>query len=131
MVSERLGPTIGIVGSILLLLFAFFAFWGFPNIVSGIELVYIKLAYAAGIGIAGIIGGIIARRGMRYANIVLLVGGVAAIVGMFLPIGVIIVGYPPTLMLGFIPQTLFSTWIYVDVVLMCLGGLLGLVIKGE
>ena len=132
MVSVRTGPGISIFGSILVICFGYFYLRAYRNVQSGIELIYIRFAFALMVGGAGIIGGILGLRGMRFGNIYTLIGCEIAIIGIFVPIGTIVVEITsPSIDIVYLPVTLFSTWIYIDVILMCLGGLLGLLIRGE
>ena len=132
MVSARTGPGISIFGSILVICFGYFYLRAYRNVQSGIELIYIRFAFALMVGVAGIIGGILVLRGMRFGNIYTLLGSEIAIIGIFVPIGTIVVVITsPSIDTVYLPVTLFSTWIYIDINLMCLGGLLGLLIRGE
>ena len=132
MVSARTGPGISILGSILVICFGYLDLRAYRNVQSGIELIYIRFAFALMVGVAGIIGGILGLRGMRFGNIYTLIGCEIAIIGIFVPIGTIVVVITsPSIDIVYLPVTLFSTWIYIDVILMCLGGFLGLLIRGE
>lgn len=132
MVSARTGPGIGIFGSILVICFGYLDLRAYRNVQSGIELIYIRFAFALMVGVAGIIGGTLGLRGMRFGNIYTLLGCEIAIIGIFVPIGTIVVVITsPSIDIVYLPVTLFSTWIYIDVILMCLGGFLGLLIRGE
>jgi len=132
MVSARTGPKISIFGSILVICFGYFYLRAYRNVQSGIDLIYIRFAFALMVGVAGIIGGILGLRGMRFGNIYTLLGCEIAIIGIFVPIGTIVVHIINlSIHIVYLPVTLFSTWIYIDVILMGLGGLLGLLIRGE
>lgn len=132
MVSARTGPGISVFGSILVICFGYLDLRAYRNVQSGIELIYIRFAFALMVGVAGIIGGILGLRGMRFGNIYTLIGCEIAIIGIFVPIGTIVVVITsPSIDIVYLPVTLFSTWIYIDVILMCLGGFLGLLIRGE
>jgi len=128
MVSAKTGPVISILGSILVIGFGILTTLMYVDLAErGIELAYIRLAFALGVGAAIIIGGILALRGRKFGNIIPLIVAVIAIVGLFVPIGEIGVYVTvPTPMIIDTPVNLFSTLFYIDIILMCLGGLLGL-----
>lgn len=131
-VTEKLGPIISVIGSILVICFNIFFFIVYINndLYSGIELIYIQLATGLGVSVAGIIGGLLALRGKRLANIIPLLAGVFAFIGIFIPIGQIGVEVTfPSPMVVYTPISLFWTIIYVDVISVFLGGALGLLIK--
>jgi len=132
MVSVKTGPRISIFGSILVICFGYLDLRAYRSVQSGIELIYIRFAFALMVGAAGIIGGILGLRGMRFGNIYTLIGCAIAIIGIFVSIGTIIVVITsPSIDIVYLPMTLFSSWIYIEVVLMGLGCLLGLLIRGE
>ena len=128
MVSAKTGPVISILGSIIIIGFGIFYIVVTVNndVQSGIEFAFIKFTFSLSVGVAGLIGGMLAFRGMRWGNIIPLLGTVMAIVGLFVPIGEI--GIYNTILMDIVyaPVTLFSTLIYIDVILTGLGGLLGL-----
>jgi hypothetical protein len=131
MVSEKTGTVIGIAGSILVLGFGILSLivYLISDVRVGIELVYMRFAVSLGIGGGGILGGIMALRGKRSGNIIPVLGGVIGIFGLFLPIGQI--GVYTDSAIVYTPVTLFSTLIYIDIILMCLGGILGQLVKGD
>lgn len=134
MVSEKTGTVIGMTGSILVIGLAVLSLIVYLNndIRSGIELVFIKFLVSLGIGGVGIIGGLLSLRGRRSGNFLPLIGAVIAILGLFVPLGQIgVYTALPSPTIIYTPVTLFSTPIYIDVILMCLGGLLGLIVKSD
>jgi hypothetical protein len=115
MVSDKTGPIVSIIGSILMITFGFLFFGGhnLETMLSGQELVFIRLGFALGIGAAGLIGGILALKGMWLGNMIPLIGAIIAIVGLYLPIG---------------SMFLYSTY-FIEVFLMPLGTGLSLLNK--
>ncbi|MFX0009303.1 MAG: hypothetical protein ACFE9R_03220 [Candidatus Hermodarchaeota archaeon] len=135
MVNEKLGPIISIIGSLVVIGFNIFLFIVYVNVevYSGFELASIGFVTALTVGAIGLVGGLLALRWKRLANIMPLLAGVFAIVGIFIPIGEVGLEMPiptsPYYTVVYTPVSLFWTYIYVDVISMCLGGALGLLIK--
>jgi len=131
MVNAKTGPVICILGSILVIGFGILTTVAYVDRAErGIEFAYIRLAFALGVGVAIIIGGILALRGVKFGNVIPLIVAVIAIVGLFVPIGEIGVYVTiPSPMIIDTPVTLFSTLFYIDIILMCFGGLLGLLVN--
>lgn len=141
MVREKIGPIISIIGSLLVIGFNIFYLirWiGEANIIGSefvivhMELVYIGFVTALVVGAAGIIGGLLALRGKRLSNVIPLSVGLFAVVGIFIPIGRVGVGeILPPISVVWTPITLLWTFIYIDVILVFLGGALGLLLKPD
>ncbi|MFX1496166.1 MAG: hypothetical protein ACFFBH_01430 [Promethearchaeota archaeon] len=76
---------------------------------------------------AGVISGIIlANRGIKVGNYLILSFGTVALVGSFIPLEVH--GFPP-MFFNIIPLNL--TFYYIDVILIIIGGILAVAIKGR
>jgi hypothetical protein len=73
-------------------------------------------------GVIGIIGALLAFQGKRIGNILAIVGGALALIGLFIPLGIINTGVP-------VPVFLSYSLLFIDIILMLLGGILGLILK--
>lgn len=142
MVREKLGPIISIIGSQLVIGFNIFylIMWIWEaNLIESefihiihIELVYIGFVTALVVGAAGIIGGLLALSGKRLANVISLSVGTFAVVGISVPIGRVgVVATFPSSSVVWTPITMLWTFIYIDVILVFLGGALGLLLKSD
>ncbi|MFX0033352.1 MAG: hypothetical protein ACFE8E_06045 [Candidatus Hodarchaeota archaeon] len=115
--KELAGPIVGIIGSSLLIVAALF---GLITIGLGMLFV-IRIMTTLILGILGLIGAILGFAGKRVPGAVLmLLAGIVAVIGMFIPIG---------LYLGYIPVTLVYTFFFVDPFILLVGGILGLALK--
>jgi len=76
-------------------------------------------------GLLGLLGAILAFTGRKIGVYLMLIFGLLATAGMFIPIG----SY--TILLLPIPVNMNSSLFFVDPVLLLLGGILGLALKGE
>ena len=113
--KELAGPIVGIIGSTLLIVAALF---GLISIGLGILFV-IRIMTTLILGILGLIGAILGFTGKRVPGAVLmLLAGIVAVVGMFIPIGIY-----------YLPITLVYTFFFVDPFLVLIGGILGLALK--
>ena len=125
MVGAKIGPVIGILGSILMICFGFIFFLehnlAFVDI--GHDLIFIRLGFALGLGAVGIIGGILALKVISFGNFFPLLGAIIAIIGLFIPIGEVGYYIPP--FTSYYSKTLYSTF-YIEIFLMCLGTVLSL-----
>lgn len=87
-----------------------------------VELMYLRFICTLLWGVLGVIGGIFAILGKKLGSLLALLGGTLGIVGMFVPLGSITIGTP-------IPVTLSASFLFLDPILMILGGTLGLILK--
>jgi hypothetical protein len=135
--KEKVGPILGIVGSALVLIAGFISFgvqatveaqlalgglsWediGFdPSILMIRSIIVIVLA------LVGLIGAILALTGKRVGAFLLLIAGIVAVVGIFIPLGTITIGFIS------IPVPMTYSMFFVDPFIMLIGGILALVLK--
>ena len=131
------GPILGIVGAALLLIAGFIAFgvqallevtlagagltWadvGFDPMILTVRAI-LTVVWA----LIGLIGAILALTGKKIGAILMLIFGLIATVGMFIPIGSMTIGFVT------IPVTMNYNMFFVDPILLLLGGILGLALK--
>ena len=135
MVGAKIGPLFGIFGSILVIGFNLIIFGvGLPLIISGIEVILIIIVFALAIGLAGILGGILAFRGKEFGNYIPLAAVVIAGIGMYIPVGEVVHFMLNTSLLvnSFIAKSsfnLFTSFFYIDFFFMSLATVLSLLNK--
>ena len=121
--NTKIGAILGLIGSIILLITGLVGITlarnysyipGFPTFLSYIT-AGVTLAFSA----FGIFGTVLVFRDNPSGYTYLLIAGIAGIIGSFIPIYTYDTGY------GFILFYLNSTFIYADLVLMLVGGILG------
>jgi len=136
--KEKVGPILGIVGSAILLVGGFIGFGvqalveaqlgllgvSWADIGFDPSILMIRVIITIIVAILGLIGAIIAITGKKAGTFILLIMGIVALIGSFVPIGVIDLG-----IYGSIPVTLIYPFFYVESILMLVGGILGLVLK--
>jgi hypothetical protein len=127
--ASKVGGILGLVGSVLMLSNGFstmsFSLYGYPPgpfeflkyIVGGVTMV---------IGVFGMSGSVLALGDCTYGYIFLLVAGGLGVIGTFIPIRIIDFGS------GYLSITYLSTTlIYIDPILMIVGGILGLALADK
>ena len=134
---SKVGPILGIVGSAILMVGGFIGF-GAQALVEATLALYgetwasigfdpsilmIRVIITIIVGIVGLIGAILALKGMKAGKFILLIMGLIAVVGSFIPIATVdILGV-------LIPVTLIYPFFYVESFLMLVGGILALALK--
>lgn len=132
------GPILGLVGALLLAIAGFMAFGLIAQLEGTLALLgmtwadvgfdpmllYLHIILTAVWGLLGLVGAIMALVGKKIGVYLMLIFGLVATVGMFLPIGTISFIIP-------IPITMNASLFIVDPILLLLGGILGLVLKEE
>ena len=135
---SKVGPILGIVGSAILmiggiiglgvqalleiqlsLLGVTWADIGFDP-----SILMIRVVITIVVAILGLIGAILAITGKKAGAFILLIMGIVAIVGSFVPMATINLG-----VYGSIPVTLIYPFFYVESILMLVGGILALALK--
>lgn len=133
------GPILGLIGGTLLMiggllvlgvmgtLEATLALSGLTWVDIGLDptLFYVNFTMTLLFGIVGLIGAILAMVGKKIGVYLMLVMGIIAVVGLFIPIG----SY--TLIFLLVNITLNSSLFFVDPFLLLVGGILGLALKAE
>ena len=133
----KVGPILGIVGSATLILSGILSFtrqaafeiqlgplflsWedlGFDPLLFIIQGI-VTLACA----LLGVLGAIFALKGKKFGAIVLLLVGVFALIGSFVPMGTFLIGEISY------PQTIVNWFIYAESILIVIGGILALVLR--
>ena len=133
----KVGPILGIVGASLLLIAGFIALgaqglmeialasagltWadvGFDPI-----LFTVRSALTLVFALVGLIGAILGLMDKKIGVYLMLIFGLVATVGMFIPIGSLTIGYMT------FPVTMNGALLFVDPILILLGGILGLFLK--
>ena len=87
-------------------------------------LLYLQMILTIVLGLLGLIGAILAFVGKKIGVYLMLIFGIVATVGMFVPIGNISIIIP-------FPVTLSASLFIVDPILLLLGGIFGLILKQE
>jgi hypothetical protein len=87
-------------------------------------LFYLQMIITIVLGLLGLIGAILAFVGKKIGVYMMLIFGIVATVGMFVPIGNLSIIIP-------IPVTLSASLFIVDPILLLLGGIFGLILKQE
>jgi len=130
------GPILGVIGATLLVIAGFVGFGAqaliaalispltFADIGLDPTLLTMNSVLTLVWGLLGLIGAILAFTGKKIGVYLMLIFGLIATVGMFVPIG----SY--TIIIS-IPINMNSSMFFVDPVLLLLGGILGLALKGE
>jgi hypothetical protein len=128
----KIGPTLGLIGSILLTIAGFLAF-GTLGIIDtelvALGLTWIEIGFdpfllilrgliTLLVGLLGLTGAILALYGKEIGGNILLVVGVGAIFGSFFPMAALALG--PTLL----PITIVFPFIYVESFLILIGGII-------
>jgi hypothetical protein len=138
--KEKVGPILGIVGSAILMIAGFIGFgvqaliettlglYGLTWADIGFDpsILMIRVVITIIVAILGLIGAIIAITGKKVGAFILLIMGIIAVVGSFIPIATIDLGIGPA---GIVPVTLIYPFFYVESFLMLIGGILALVLK--
>ena len=88
-------------------------------------LLYLQMILTIVLGLLGLIGAILAFVGKKIGVYLMLISGLVATIGMFIPMGTILIIVIP------IPVTLNSSLFFVDPILLLLGGIFGLLLKEE
>jgi len=135
---SKVGPILGIVGSAILLIAGFIGF-GVQGLIEiqlnllGVtwadlgfdpSLLTIRVIITIIVAILGLVGGIVAVTGKKAGAYILLLAGIVAVVGSFLPIGSI-----EFLGLVTVPVTMIYPFFYVESFLMLVGGILAIALK--
>ncbi len=127
--ASKVGAILGLVGSVLMLSNGYNV-WSFSLCVYPPG-PYAFLKYIVGgvtmvIGVFGMSGSVLALGDCTYGYIFLLVAGVLGVIGTFIPIRIIDFGS------GYLSITYLSTTlIYIDPILMIVGGILGLALADK
>ena len=134
--KAKVGPILGIVGGAMLLIGGIIAFVAIGTLEAylgglgmtwadiGLDptLLYVNFLLTLLWGLIGLIGAILGLVGKKIGVFLMLIFGIIATVGMFIPIG----SY--TILITF-PINMNSSLFYVDPILLLLGGILGLALK--
>ena len=132
------GPILGLIGGLILTVGGFMLFnsiaqieallalmaWTWADIGFDPMLFYLQMILTIVWGLLGLTGAILAFQGKKIGVYLMLIFGIVATVGMFIPIGVMVIIIP-------IPVTLNASLFFFDPILVLLGGILGLVLKEE
>lgn len=120
MVGSKIGPIVGMIGSILVMIFAFIllAERNWAVVIAGLQWVYLRLVFMLGIGAAGLVGGFFAFRKDRLLNTIPLVAAIVAIVGASIPVGALAVFHQSEFY--YLPMYLYSSF-FIELFLMILG----------
>ncbi len=130
------GPILTLLGGLIMFLSAFFVFTNIGLLEAELAsaelswedvglapiLLYVRLFFTILWGIFGVIGAIIAFGGKRLGSFLAIVGGILGIIGMFVPLVTITLGFPVIISLS-------ASSLFIDAALMLLGGILGLILK--
>ncbi len=130
------GPILALVGGALMLFSSVFVFASIGITEAGLidggltwedvgfakELMYVRFGLTLLWGVLGILGGIISITGKKFGAIFALIGGVMGIAGMIITLGTITVVSP-------VPVSLSASFVFVDPILMLIGGILGLALR--
>jgi len=130
------GPILALIGGFIMFAASFFVFqsiavtevslaymgYSWADVGFSIELMYLRFMCTLLWGVLGVIGGIVAISGKKIGSIIALLGGILGIVGMFVPLGYITISTP-------VPVSLSASFLFLDPILMILGGTLGLILK--
>ena len=132
------GPILGVIGATLLTIAGFIGFGAMATLqvlLSTYGLTWADIGLDPSLltvnailtliwGLVGLIGAILGLVGKKIGVYLMLIFGLVATVGLFVPIGTISLIIP-------IPITLNSSLFIVDPILLFIGGLLGLLLKEE
>ncbi|MFX0073863.1 MAG: hypothetical protein ACFE96_00360 [Candidatus Hermodarchaeota archaeon] len=135
--KAKVGPILGIVGSAILLIAGFMAFGTQALIEAQLSLLGLTWAdigfdpsifmirglITVLVSLLGVIGAILALVGKKVGAFLLLIAGIVAVVGSFIPMATMTIAMVP------IPVTLIYPFFYVESFLMLIGGILALALK--
>ncbi|UCC19221.1 MAG: hypothetical protein JSV62_14135 [Promethearchaeota archaeon] len=130
----RYGPYVGLLGSILLIIYSS---WAYVEILQGLldlEIYGVNIIMTFLIGILAFIGATIVLIGIKYGKIIMLIIGVVAVIGAFTPINTIIwgEGEQPFRSIWLVGSLIGTFIIFpIDPVLILIGGFLSFKIKEE
>lgn len=133
------GPILGLIGGLLLMVAGLRVFSSIAQIegllaLGGLTwadvgfdpmLFYLQIIITIVWGLLGFIGALLAFVGKKIGVYLMLISGLVATIGMFIPMGTILIIVIP------IPVTLNSSLFFVDPILLLLGGIFGLLLKEE
>ena len=134
---KKVGPILGIVGAAILLIAGFMAFGTRALIEAQLGLLGLTWAdigfdpslfmirglLTVVFSLLALVGAILALKDMKIGAILLLLFGAICLIGSFIPIGALTIGFIP------IPVTMIYPFFYVESILMVVGGILSLALK--
>ena len=112
-----IGPIIAIIGSMLLLIGGLLAVTNpFIQIIMAVfPTIALSFVMPIILGVLGLVGALMAATGRKVGNYVVIISGLVAVIGMFIPV--------------FFIFPLVMSLFYVDPILILIGGILGVAIK--